>query len=61
MEYRLATPEEEAQGIDGMIGSRFVSIKPITYKTMNELSERIDVPIIYYEKKKSELVIEYNF
>lgn len=31
VEYRLATPEEEAQGIDGMIGSRFVSIKPITY------------------------------
>ena len=61
VEYRLATPEEEAQGIDGMIGSRFVSIKPITYKTMNELSEHIDVPIIYYEKKKSELVIEYNF
>lgn len=61
VEYRLATPEEEVQGIDGMIGSRFVSIKPITYKTMNELPEHIDVPIIYYEKKKSELVIEYNF
>jgi len=60
VEYRLATPEEEAQGIDGVIGSRFVSIKPITYKTMNELSEHIDVPIIYYEKKKSEIVIEFN-
>lgn len=60
-EYRLATPEEEAQGIDGVIGSRRVSIKPITYKTMHELPEHIDVPIIYYEKKKSELIIEYNF
>lgn len=58
--YRLATPDEEAQGIDGFIGDRAVSIKPITYRAMNELSENIEVPIIYYDKKKSEIVIEYD-
>lgn len=60
-DYRLATPEEEAQGIDGFIGNSPVSIKPITYRIMNELPEHIDVPIIYYDKKKSEIVVEYNF
>lgn len=59
--YRLATPEEEAQGIDGFIGEFPVSIKPVTYRIMNELPEHIDVPIIYYDKKKSEIVVEYNF
>ena len=59
--YRLATPEEEAQGIDGFIGNTPVSIKPITYQIMNELPEHIDVPIIYYDKKKSKIVVEYNF
>jgi hypothetical protein len=59
--YRLATPDEETQGIDGYIGTQAVSIKPITYRVMNELPERIDVPIVYYDKKKSEIVVEYNF
>lgn len=59
--HRLATPEEEAQGIDGYIGTQAVSIKPITYRAMSELPEHIDVPIVYYDKKKSEIVVEYNF
>lgn len=58
--FRLATPDEETQGIDGYIGTQAVSIKPITYRVMNELSEHIDVPIVYYDKKKSEIVVEYN-
>lgn len=61
VEYRLASPEEEAQGIDGFIGEQAVSIKPVTYRQMNELPEHIDVQIIYYDKKKSEIVVEYNF
>lgn len=61
VEYRLASPEEETQGIDGFIGEQAVSIKPVTYRQMNELPEHIDVPIIYYDKKKSEIVVEYNF
>ncbi|MEI3541171.1 MAG: MjaI family restriction endonuclease [Alistipes onderdonkii] len=59
--HRLATPDEEAQGVDGYIGEQAVSIKPITYRVMNELPEQIDVPIIFYDKKKSEIVVEYNF
>lgn len=59
-EYRLATPEEESKGIDGVIGDIPVSIKPITYKTKLGLNELIDVPIIFYDKKKSEIVIEFD-
>ena len=32
--YRLATPDEEAKGIDGYVGGTAYSIKPDTYKTM---------------------------
>lgn len=58
--YCLATPNEEAQGIDGYIGEQPVSIKPNTYGVMNELPEQIQVPIIFYEKKKSEIVVEFD-
>lgn len=59
-EYRLATPGEESKGIDGVIGDIPVSIKPVTYKTKLGLNEVIDVPIIFYDKKKSEIVIEFD-
>ena len=59
-EYRLATPEEESKGIDGIIGTTAVSIKPSTYKTKLGLNEAIDAPIIFYDKKKSEIVIEFE-
>jgi hypothetical protein len=58
--YRLAIPEEESKGIDGLIGDKPVSIKPITYKSKLGLNESIDVPIIFYAKKKSEIVIEFD-
>jgi hypothetical protein len=45
-----ATPEDEAQGIDGYLGGQPVSVKPSTYK-QKALSENISCPIIYYEKK----------
>lgn len=48
--FRLATPEEESKGIDGYVGKIAYSIKPISYKTMNRLSESIDVKMIYYYK-----------
>jgi len=57
--YRLSVPEEESAGIDGFIGDTPVSIKPITYKVKN-LSENINVPIIFYDKKKDGIVIEYE-
>ena len=51
--YRLATPEEEAKGIDGVVDGKFVSVKPETYKqTLNSKQENIDVPIIYYKELK---------
>ncbi len=58
---RLSTAEEESKGIDGHIGDTPVSIKPHTYKAQSlSLSEQIDVSIIYYEKKKTGLLIEYD-
>ncbi len=59
--YRLATPFEESQGIDGYIGSTPVSIKPSTYKTMDMLKEEIDAKIIYYEKVKGGIKIDLDF
>lgn len=59
--YRLARPREEAQGIDGLIGNIPVSIKPITYRSKQGLNEKINVKIIYYEKLKDGIKIEYDF
>lgn len=56
--YRLASPAEEAVGIDGYVGDVPYSVKPDTYKTMNRLSESINVKMIYYTKKKTGLTIE---
>ena len=58
--YRLSNPKEESKGIDGFIGDTPVSIKPITYKTKNMLSEKIEVKIIYYEKKKDGIIIDIS-
>jgi hypothetical protein len=59
--YRNSTPEEESKGIDGYIGEVPVSIKPITYKTKSMLQEKIEAKMIFYEKKKDGIVVEYNF
>lgn len=58
--FRLARPDEESKGIDGYIGEYPISIKPMTYKAKMSLNENIDVPIIYYQKNKSEIVIEFE-
>lgn len=58
--WRLANKEEESKGIDGYIGTMPIQIKSATYKVENPLRETIDVPIIYYDKKKDGLVIEYD-
>ena len=58
LEYRLATPEEEAKGIDGFVGNVPYSVKPDTYKTMGRLSEKIEVKMIFYTKTKNGLKIE---
>lgn len=56
--FRLATPAEEAMGIDGYVGEVPYSVKPDTYKTMERLSETITVKMIYYTKSKTGLKIE---
>ena len=56
--YRLATPDEEAKGIDGFVGDIPYSVKPDTYKTMGRLSEVIEIKMIYYTKTKTGLKIE---
>ena len=58
--YRLAKPIEESKGIDGFIGNEAVSIKPLTYKTKLGLNESIEIPIIFYDKKKSQIVVEFD-
>jgi hypothetical protein len=59
--YHRSTPEEESRFIDGYIGATLVSIKPITYKTKSMLHENIDVKLIYYEKLKDGIRVEYDF
>lgn len=58
--YRLAEQEEESLGIDGIVGNKAVSIKPITYETKKALSEVIEVPIIFYEKVKDGIKITFD-
>jgi hypothetical protein len=61
LKYRVATPQDESQGIDGYIGDTPVSIKPTTYKTKNMLQEKIEAKMIYYEKLKDGIRVEYDF
>lgn len=60
LSYRLATPEEESKGIDGFIGDKPISIKGETYRAKLGLNEVIEVPIIYYEKKKDGISVQYD-
>ena len=59
--YSLADINQESLGIDGTIGGKHISIKPMTYKVQSaRLMEKIDVPIVYYEKKKDGIEIEFE-
>jgi len=57
--YRLALPEEESKGIDGFIGTKPVSIKPVSYQSKQDLPETIEVKIIYYEKVRGGIKFHY--
>ena len=59
--YQFATPKEESTGIDGYVGEKPVSIKPLTYKTKKMYGEQIEADIVYYDKKKDGINIEFNF
>ncbi|NLJ34238.1 MAG: MjaI family restriction endonuclease [Firmicutes bacterium] len=56
--YRAAKPHEEAQGIDGYVGNRPYSVKPMTYKTKDMLSETLRAKVIYYEENSKGLTVE---
>ncbi|HQH59223.1 MAG: MjaI family restriction endonuclease [Bacteroidales bacterium] len=58
--YRLSNPDEESQGIDGFIGDIPVSIKPTTYKLESALKEQIEVKIIFYQKLKDGIEVDYG-
>ena len=58
--WRLANIEEEAKGIDGFVGETPVQIKSSTYKLEARLGEIIDIPIIYYDKKKDGINITFD-
>lgn len=58
--WRLADKQEEAKGIDGYIDGKPVQIKSQKYKAEKQLKEVINSPIVYYDKKKDGLFIEYN-
>lgn len=60
LNWRLANPDEESKGIDGFIGNSPVQIKAVTYKQKMGLNEIIEVPIVYYDKKKDGISIEYD-
>ena len=51
--WRLATPNEEARGIDGFVGKTPYSVKPNSYKTKGRLPEQIDVTMIFYKVKSN--------
>jgi len=59
--YRLASAEEESKGIDGYINEKTISIKPATYKSKSQLSEEIAAEIIFYEKKRGGIIIQFDF
>lgn len=60
VDYCLSDFTEESKGIDGYIGDIPVSIKPETYKVKDALREDIAVKIIYYEKIKNGIQVDYG-
>ena len=60
VDYRLSDFAEESRGIDGYIGDIAISIKPETYKVKAALREDIAVKIIYYEKIKNGIQVDYG-
>ena len=60
VDYRLSDFTEESKGIDGYIGNIPISIKPETYKAKAGLREDIAVKIIYYEKIKNGIQVDYG-
>ena len=58
--YALASPEQEANGIDGLIGDREVSIKPSSWRNQVIQRENLQGALIYYHKTDDGLEIEFK-
>lgn len=58
--WRLANPDEEKASIDGFVGNQPIQIKSETYKLEARLSENIEIPIVYYDKKKDGINITFD-
>lgn len=56
--YTAAKPHEEAQGIDGYIGNRAYSVKPVTYKTKDMLPETLNAEVLYYKETSNGITVE---
>lgn len=61
VDFRISSPAEESQGIDGFIDKKPVSIKPETYKSKSALLEKLPERIIFYKKAKNRIIIEFDF
>lgn len=60
LNYSLASPEQEARGIDGFVGDREVSIKPASWKDQVIQRENLQGVLIYYRKTDDGLEIEFE-
>ena len=61
VKYKLSLPADESKGIDGYLNTIPVSIKASTYKAkITSKKEKIDVDIIYYEKKRNQIDFEFG-
>ena len=59
--FRLATPEEERQGIDGFINDHPVQIKSETYDRTGKLhNEELQCVVVSYTKKAKSILFDYN-
>lgn len=61
LKYRLAKPDEEAKGIDGIIGRTPVSVKPSSYKSQVRQKDTLPHALIFYDNdENSKLIVEFD-
>ncbi|MCX8051992.1 MAG: MjaI family restriction endonuclease [Chlorobi bacterium] len=58
--YTLANAEQEAAGIDGIIGNRPISIKPISWKEQQVHREQLQGAVVFYRKTDDAIEIEFD-
>jgi thermostable 8-oxoguanine DNA glycosylase len=60
LNYTIASPEQEARGVDGAIGNVEVSIKPASWKDQVIQREALQGVLIYYQKTDDGLEVEFQ-